>query len=247
MVDEKVLARVYLHAVLPCLEIITSNNHAAQKIAGRFNGTIVLMVGFSGPRATLIFKDSVLTFVPWKIPRPDITLFFLNEKMVNRVFSGHAPGFVLPIKGITKINGFLTLIRLLKLMEDILQKDGGNNELKVCSMLHIMARAMAVVAVHEKESRTHAQHLQGSAEMAIRDLDAVHVDFTGETASFHPGNAQDPEFILTFSSSEVFLGVTSDTIDVMAAVCLEDMTLKGNLHMGQTIDIFLDKIGRYLR
>jgi hypothetical protein len=101
--------------------------------------------------------------------------------------------------------------------------------------------------VHEKESRMHALQLQGSAEIAIRDLDAVHVDFTGENASYHSGNAQDPEFILTFSSSDVFLGVTSDTIDVMAAVCLEDMSLKGNLHMGQTIDIFLDKIGRYLQ
>ncbi|HPJ93166.1 MAG TPA: hypothetical protein PKY89_04575 [Deltaproteobacteria bacterium] len=247
MVDEKVLARVYLHAVLPCLAIITGNNNAAQKIAERFNGTISFMVGLSGPRATLTIKDSVLTFVPWKIPRPDITLFFLNDKMVNRLFSGHAPGFVLPIKGFTKINGFLTLIKLLKLMEDILQKDGGNNELKARAMLHIMARAMAVVAVHEKESRTHAQHLKGSAEIAIRGLDTVHVDFTGETASFHPGNAQDPEFSLTFSSGDVFLGVANDTIDVMAAVCLEDMTLKGNLHMGQTIDILLDKIGRYLR
>lgn len=247
MVDEKVLARVFLHAVLPCLEIITKNDPEAQNIAKRFTGTISFITGLSGPRATIAIKDARVSFMPWKIHHPDIVLFFVNERVLNKVFAGKTPAFPLPIKGITRISGLIVLMKLLKQMENTLQKEEVNKDLKAQSMLHIMARAMEIMANHEEESRALADHMEGITEFTIKGLDAVHVDFTGQKASYCAGPASHPDLILEFSSSDVFLGVTDDRVDVMAAICLEAMSLKGNLHMGQTVNIFLDKIGSYLQ
>jgi putative sterol carrier protein len=247
MLDNKVLARIFLHAVLPCLEIITRADNKAQSIAGNFTGSISFITGFSGPRATLTFDDACLTFLPWKINKPDIVLFFANEKILNKAFSGAGVAFPLPVKGITRIRGILALMKLLKYMEDILQKREGNKDLKARSTLQIMARAMEIMANHERESQELAQHMKGVVEIAIKNLDCTQINFSGKKVISTGGISTSPDFILEFSTSDVFLGVVDDTVDVMAAACLGEIALKGNLHMGQNVNILFDKIGQYLQ
>lgn len=247
MLDKNVLARIHLHAVLPCLEIITEEDAKAQNIAKNFNGSISFLTGFRGPRATLSIHDACLTFLPWKIDNPDIVLFFANEKILNRAFSGAGYAFPLPVKGITRIRGIITLMKLLKYMEDILQRGEGSKDLKARSTLQIIARAMEIISNHEKESRKLAQHMKGVVEIAIKNLDCFQVDFSGKDVISTGGISTSPDFILEFSTSDVFLGVVDDTVDVMAAACLGDIALKGNLHMGQNINILFAKIGKYLQ
>ncbi|HOJ13765.1 MAG TPA: hypothetical protein PLT69_04655, partial [Deltaproteobacteria bacterium] len=60
------------------------------------------------------------------------------------------------------------------------------------------------------------------------------------------GHAPSADFILEFANSEVFLDVADDKVDVMARACLGDVSLKGDLHMGQVLSRGLDVVGRYL-
>jgi hypothetical protein len=89
--------------------------------------------------------------------------------------------------------------------------------------------------------------MKGVVEIAIKNLDSAHVDFSGKEVISTGGTSPSPDFILEFSTSDVFLGVVDDTVDVMAAACLGDIVLRGNLHMGQSVNILFDKIGQYLK
>ena len=52
---------------------------------------------------------------------------------------------------------------------------------------------------------------------------------------------------MEFDNSDMVLDVADDKVDVMAAICLEEMSLKGNLHMGDILNGFLDRLGLYLQ
>jgi len=52
---------------------------------------------------------------------------------------------------------------------------------------------------------------------------------------------------MEFSSEEVFLDLTEDKVDVFAAICLEDIRIQGDLHMGDIVNGLLDRVGVYLQ
>lgn len=247
MVDEKVLSRVYLEAVLPCLEVLTQRDAQASQIAARWNGSIRFCVGLSGPRSTVVLRNARATVTPSPLPGPDVALFFPHVRMLNNLFRGTGLQLALPWKGLTKIKGLLTFSKLAERMQAVLEStDGSTLELRAELTLGLMSRAIAVLAGHDPEYRLKAAHLHGVTEFCIRNGPASHVDFSGGAARAHLGKASSPDFILEFADSPLFLAVADDKVDVLAEACLGRISLKGDLHMGQVINTALDKIGEYL-
>ena len=247
MVDEKVLSRVYLEAVLPCLEVLTQRDTQASLIAAKWNGSIRFSVGISGPRSTVELRNARARVSPSPLPGPDVALFFPHETMLNNLFRGKGLQIALPWKGITRIKGLLTFSKLAERMQAVLEStDSGTLELRAELMLGLMSRAIAVLAQHDPEYKPKAAHLHGITEFKIRNGLASHVDFSRGTAKAYAGRASSPDFMLEFADSPLFLDVADDKVDVLAKACLGQISLKGDLHMGQVVNIALDKIGEYL-
>ncbi len=247
MVNEKVLSRVYLEAVLPCLEALTRRDDQASQIASRWNGSIRFSVGISGPRSTVELRNARAKVSPRALPGPDVALFFPHETLLNNLFRGKGFQIALPWKGLTRIKGLLTFSKLAERMQAVLEsRDGTTLELRAELMLGLMSRAIAVLAQHDPEYATKAARLHGITEFRIMTGLASHVDFSGRAAKAYAGRASSPDFMLEFADSPLFLDVADDKADVMALACLGRISLKGDLHMGQVVNIALDKIGEYL-
>jgi hypothetical protein len=245
MLDDMVLAKIYLAGVLPALEPLTAGNAEASLIAGQWSGTIRFAAGLGGPRSDVIFREGRIKVVPEGKGRCDIFLFFPTLAMANALFAGKGFSLPLPLKGLTRIKGLMVFSRLAKHMEQVLDGRAGPENLRSRMTLGIMGRSMAVIAANDPEMAPLAKKLHGIAEFRIREGQAVHVDFSGSTR-FVAGPSGAPDFLLEFASDGLFLKVAEDKVDVLAEACLLNIALKGDLHMGQIVNTLLDRIALYL-
>jgi len=247
MQNEDVLAGIHLNAVLSNLEILAREDAEASSIAGTWNGGILLTVGLQGPRVTLEMKQGKVSVMPGRNGNPGIVLFFPTARMLNNLFTGAGRGFPVPVKGLFRVKGLKAFAGLAKRMEAVLKGADAPRKLKAGLLINTVGRTVAVLAASEPESRKAASGLRGVAELRIKDSEAVHITFTGQGASAASGHALDPDLVMEFSSEDVFLALTEDRVDVFAAICLEDIRIQGDLHMGDIVNLLLDRVGVYLR
>lgn len=247
MQNEDVLARIHLNAVLSNLEILAREDKEASAIAGTWNGGILLMAGLQGPSATLEMKQGEVRVTPGRSGNAGIILFFPTVRMLNNLFTGAGRGFPVPVKGLFRIKGLKAFAGLAKRMEAVLKDADAPRKLKARLLINTVGRTVAVLAASEPESRKAASGLRGVAELRIKDSEAVHITFTGQGATSASGHAPDPDLVMEFSSEEVFLDLTEDKVDVFAAICLEDIRIQGDLHMGDIVNGLLDQVGVYLQ
>lgn len=247
MQNEDVLARIHLNAVLSNLEILAREDKEASAIAGTWNGGILLIAGLQGPSATLEMKQGEVRVTPGRTGNTGIILFFPTVRMLNNLFTGTGRGFPVPLKGLFRIKGLKAFAGLAKRMEAVLKGADAPRKLKARLLINTVGRTVAVLAASEPESRKAASGLRGIAELRIKDSEAVHITFTGQGATAASGHAPDPDLVMEFSSEEVFLDLTQDKVDVFAAICLEDIRIQGDLHMGDIVNGLLDQVGVYLQ
>lgn len=246
MIYEQVLAKVYLGAVLPVLEVLSEEDPAASSHAGQWTGRIRFRVGFTGPRCDVVFKDSRVKIEPGARGRPDILLFFPTAAMLNALFSGRGPGIPIPLKGFTRLKGLLVFSRLAKHMETVLNTGAAPGKLRARLTLDILARAMAIISRDDPGMRPLAKKIHGTAQFRIKDGHAVYVDFTRDEPEGVTGAHPSPDLLLQFATDDLFLKVSQDKVDVMAQACLLNIVFQGDLHLGQVVNIFLDRLSEYL-
>ncbi|HOM30044.1 MAG TPA: SCP2 sterol-binding domain-containing protein [Deltaproteobacteria bacterium] len=246
MVHAATLARVYLLAVLPCLETLSELDPRTQAIAGAWNGDIRLSVAARGPHCTVGIRGGRVAVFDRALAGPDVALFFPHPLFLNNLFKGKHLVVALPWKGLTRVKGLLVFSRLASRMQAVLEGRAGSPQLRAGLTIGLLARSLAVAATWDPLFKQDASRLEGVAEFSIRGGPGAHVHFQGGKATAYPGHAPSADFILEFANSEVFLDVADDKVDVMARACLGDVSLKGDLHMGQVLSRGLDVVGRYL-
>jgi len=247
MRNEDVLARIHLDAVLSNFEILAQEDPAANALARAWNGNILFAVGIAGPRTTLEIKNGKIKVMTGKVGDPGIVLFFPTARLLNNMFTGTGVGFPVPLKGLTKAKGLFVFMKLAKRMEAILKGENPPRDLKAKLLMNTLGRSIATIAAHEPESKAAALSIRGVTELRIKNGPAVNITFAGERVTAKGGNAPDPDLIMEFGTPELFLDLADDKVDVFAAICLEDMLLQGDLHMGDVVNTFLDKVGVYLQ
>lgn len=247
MRNEKVLTRIHLDAILSNLEILAQDDKETATLAAGWNGSILFVAGLGGPKTTLEMRGGAIKASPGKVGNPDIVLFFPTEKLLNNMFTGQGVGFPIPVKGLIKAKGLIIFTKLAKRMEDVLKGPNPPKALKAKLLLNTISKTIAAIANFEPESQAAAKTIKGVAELRIKNGYAVNVTFTGSSAIAGRGNAPNPDLIMEFSTEDLFLDLADDKVDVFAAICLEDMALQGDLHMGDVVNTFLDKVGIYLQ
>jgi hypothetical protein len=136
--------------------------------------------------------------------------------------------------------------RLARHMEKVLDKGMAPEKLRARLTMDILARAMAIIAREDPEMRPLAKQIHGTVEFRIKDGHAVHIDFSGSEPRGVAGKAPSPDLLLQFASDDLFLKVAEDKVDVLAQACLLNILFQGDLHMGQIVNVMLDRIGMYL-
>ena len=247
MQNEDVLARIHLNAVLSNLEILAREDKEASAIAGTWNGGILLMVGLQGPKVTLEMREGAVRVATGRTGNPGIVLLFPTARMLNNLFTGACRGFPVRVKGQFRIKGLKAFAGLAERMEAVLKGADAPRKIKARLLLNTVGRTVAVLAASEPESQKAAFGLRGVAELRIKDSEAVHIIFTEQGATAGSGRAPNPDLVMEFSSEEVFLDLTEDKVDVFAAICLEDIRIQGDLHMGDVVNGLLDRVGVYLQ
>lgn len=247
MQNEDVLARIHMDAVLSNFEILTREDAEAFSIAKGWNGSIFFMVGIKGPRATLEMKHGDIRVGPGKAGKPDIILFFPTARILNNLFTGAGSGFPIPLKGLLKAKGLKVFSKLAKRMEAILKGANPPREIKARLLINTVGKAIAAIAALEPESQVIARGIKGIAEVRIKNDEAVNITFSGQDVIARNGQAPDADLVMEFATQDLFLDIVDDKVDVFAAICLEDIRVEGDLHMGEEMILFLDKVGIYLQ
>ncbi len=244
MLNESVLARINLDAVLSNLEIMAQEDPQTKELAKKWNGTITFKVGLNGPVTTLEIKGGNIRVFSGSAS--GIVLFFPCNCLLNNMFSGEGVGFPIPVKGFTKMAGLLNFIKLAERMEEILKGDNPPVELKAKLLLNTVAKTMAIIANYDPSMAAEAAALHGVAQLSVRDGYAVNVTFTGSNAIAANSAAKDFDLLMEFKDSQFFIDLADDKVDTFAAMCLRDLVTEGDLHMADIVNVFLDKIGTYL-
>lgn len=247
MRNEDVLARIHMDAVLSNFEILTREDADASSSAREWNGNIFFMVGMKGPRATLEMKDGAVMVAKGKTGKPDIVLFFPTASILNNLFTGTSSGFPIPLKGLLKAKGLKVFSNLGKRMEAILKGANPPREIKARLLINTVGKAIAAIAAFEPESQVIARGIRGVAEIRIKNDEAVNITFSGGDVIARNGRVPDPDLVMEFATKDLFLDIVDDKVDVFAAICLEDILVEGDLHMGEVVNLFLDKVGVYLQ
>ena len=247
MQNQDVLARIHMGAILSNFEILTKEDADAFSLARTWNGRIFFIVGLKGPRATLEMKNGAVSVAQGKTGKPDIVLFFPTASILNNLFTGTGSGFPIPLKGLLKARGLKVFSSLAKRMEAILKGANPPRKIKARLLINTVGKAIAAIAASEPESQIIARNLRGIAEVRIKDDEAVNITFGGQDVTARNGRATDPDLVMEFATRDLFLDIVDDRVDVFAAICLEDILVEGDLHMGEAINLFLDRVGVYLQ
>ncbi|MCK7512629.1 MAG: hypothetical protein MZV70_57050 [Desulfobacterales bacterium] len=184
------------------------------------------------------------------MPRPDIGLFFPERPHAQQPLQGqrahHPPALQGPFQD-ERAPGVLEASP-----SGCRRSLTGKMQSAVELRAELMTRAHVQGHCCAREPRPGIQsawlrQLHGAAEFRIKNGFASHVDFSGTDRQAHPpAGPSSPDFILEFADSPLFLAVSEDKVDVLAKACLGEISLRGDLHMGQILNIALDKIGEYL-
>ncbi|PKN87169.1 MAG: hypothetical protein CVU51_06040 [Deltaproteobacteria bacterium HGW-Deltaproteobacteria-1] len=132
-------------------------------------------------------------------------------------------------------------------MEAILKGANPPREIKARLLINTVGKAIAAIAALEPESQVIARGIKGIAEVRIKNDEAVNITFSGQDVIARNGQAPDADLVMEFATQDLFLDIVDDKVDVFAAICLEDIRVEGDLHMGEEMILFLDKVGIYLQ
>ncbi|HEY9159900.1 MAG TPA: hypothetical protein VIS94_02290 [Desulfomonilia bacterium] len=248
---EKVLSHVFLDAVFTNFEILAQEDpESAALIAGK-NVSIMFVAGIGGPKATITIRNSQIKVVSGKVGNPDIIMFFPIARLMTNMLSKKGFGIPIPIImpwSLPKVSGLLTFMKLGDRLDTILKGPNPPKKLKAKLLLNTIAKTIAAICNNEPESRATASTLNGIAELRIKNGDAVNILFSGSNDVVgRNGNADDFDLLMEFIDEDFFLQVADDKVDLMVSITLGDMVLSGNLHMGDVVNSYLDKVGLYLQ
>lgn len=241
-----VLARIYLHAVLPCLEVLTERDGSAKLIAGQWKGSIRFHVSLRGPSCTVRLGDGRARVSAVTYPGPTIALFFPHPAMLTNVFEGKKFALALPWRGLLSLAGLKVFSSLAKRLQEVLENDPDTSPLKAEMTLGIVARALAVLSVYDPVFSRPASKLTGTAQFRIRKGPGAYVRFRGKSAEAFTGICDGSDLTIEFDSGELFLKATRDEVDTVAETCLGRISVSGDLHMAQIINQGLDELATYL-
>ncbi|MCZ7585566.1 MAG: hypothetical protein M5R36_20715 [Deltaproteobacteria bacterium] len=252
MVDQNVLARLHLSAVLQNLEEVVAHDAEAGAIARDWNhvlqfscpGGIGAHVEFGGGRARV---------TPGTTSWPQVALWLPSATQLNHMFMGE--GFALPIpwSGPWRVGLLKGFAALSKRMEHYLRPDDAtladrkNFEFHTKCLLYTAVFGLKEVGEYDAKAAPSARSApDGVAEFRIKGGPSACLVVKGGKLFPKKGAAVSPNAVLEFEDYDAAFGVLSGKSDAMALMGSCRAKLAGRVPLIDKLNAALDRLAVYL-
>jgi len=249
---ENVKARLYLYAVLHLFEELAKRDAEAKEIIKKHSGVIQFKAPGDLSAQVEISPDGVVA-TPGTDKKPTVSLFLPSVSMLNNLFEG---GFALPIpvKGLLKMGlvmkGFDPLgKRLEAYMDNVENPPGGKKGKEMVASLLMTAAIFGAAQVGNADESVKdvvKKIPDGIAHLEIKGGPSVYLKKEGTIFTAAKGKPGDYTVYLGFKDYDTAYAMFTDTLDLMAAICLGDIDLSGSLAMVEQLAVLMEKAGAYL-
>jgi hypothetical protein len=251
-----VLSRLYLGAVLPCLDDLTEQDPVSQSILGAMDASISIRI-VGGPAATLSFRSGRAAWTAGSTPAPSVLLLFLSNSHLNAFFSGKKWALPIPLWGGWRVGVLARFAKLAERLEAVL--DGHPSVLNSAQGRRLHARLSLVAA--GLGLRPLAQG-DVTAQTSLRTLPAGLASFSIEgephsTVWFDNGSRdcaagwcdppRVPEVRIVFDGVETAFCALRDEIDTLAAVGLGQIRIDGLVPLADGLNFVMQRLRVYLK
>lgn len=254
-VYKKIKARLYLNAVLPAFEDLLLQSEAAQETIGDKNFVFTFQTS-SGLKSSLSFQDQTCTFEKSGSLRSQIIIHFITEDHLNKEFEKQGFRLPIPIKGSTRFSDIKVFKALSAQLESTLRptgdqlKDPDFHNLHVGMQLGIALRAAIELATHEKVSRNIMRHTpEGLAYFHVGDEKGYGAWIRWNRGRLEAAKGEPPsppDVTVEFADAETALKAVGNQIDVMAAIGLNQIRIKGLVPLADSLGYIFERIPLYI-
>jgi len=252
MIDQNVLARLHLSAVLQNIEEIVEYDPEAKKIAGDWNHVLQFSCP-GGIAAHIEFGGGKARVFPGTTAMPDIGLWFPAPLLLNRMFTGE--GFTVPIPwmGAWKIALLKGFTKLAERLEFFLKPDektlSNKNHLEFHTRCLMNTAVFGLKAVGEHDDHVRpliASARDGVVEFRIKKGPAAFITVKNGRLHPHKGPAKEPSVVMELKNYETAFGLFSGKLDAMALMGACDLTVQGYIPLIDKLNAALDRLPAYL-
>ncbi len=249
-VHDRVLAGMYLHAVLPRLADLVRLDDEAREIARGLD----LAVGFRvvrGPRALIELRRGEVA--AHRDGGGDVCLLFPTCSLLNRMFAGEKVT-PLPLWGLHRLGALKALTRLTDRLtaylkpSDEAMRDAALRAKHVELSLLVGLAATREVARHDPRARRVAEALHDATIQyrVLPDGPVATVEIRHGEIEARPGGVADPSTSIDIQDLDLAVGLIRNQVDTFAANGAGRIKASGDLHVADQFNHLFERVGFYL-
>lgn len=253
--QRKLKAQLYLRAVLPAFEELLEKSELARAALGERAFSICFQVG-SRLKTVLDFREGRCRWLRKGRARDaDVILHFVTEAQLNKEFEKTGFSLPIPLKGQTRIKDILVFKELTALFEGYMRGDAAMEadpsfeSLMTGMQLGIALRATKVLVQHEPVSKMILRDApEGLAYFSVgEDGYGAWLEWSqGVLESGTGAPERRADALIEFADPKTALQVVGNRIDVMAAVGLGDIRVRGLIPLADALGYVFERIPLYI-
>ena len=254
--DPKVLCRLYLNAVLPCLADLTHEDPAARAIGADVDASIVLCV-LGGPAVTLHWRHGEIAWAAGFGPKPSVILAFLSDRHLNAFFDGKKWAAPLPLWGgwrVGLLKRFSALAaRLEQVMDgapEVIENADGRRLHARLTLITVGLGLQALAQGDQAVRRILGTLPPGLASFSIAGESKARVWFDHGSPGQQAGwgdPPRRPDVIVQFADIGVAYDVMREQIDTLAAVGAGRIRVDGLVPLADGLNFAMERLRVYLK
>jgi hypothetical protein len=251
-----VLCRLYLNAVMPCLDALASNDAAARDILGDTRAKLVFRVQ-GGPAITIGIADGAVTVTRGAAAGAAVILHFFSDRHLNASFAGKRWALPLLAWGGWRIGLLTRFTRLTDRLKAVM--DGSAEVLATAEGRALHARLSLIAAglglgplARGDSSAQAALSLAppGLAVFAIRGAHHATVWFDHGSRDCNAGwgpPPREPDVEISFIDSAVAFAALRGEIDTIAAIGAGQIRVSGLIPLADGVNMAMERLSDYLQ
>jgi hypothetical protein len=252
----KVLSRLYLHAVLPCLTDLAEQDPAVRAKLGDLNASIVLGIG-GGPAVTLQFSQGRIAYREGVTAWPSARLLFLSSRHLNAFFSGQKWAVPVPVWGAWRIGFLARFSAIAAILDAVLNGEPATLATapgrRLYARLSLIAAGLGLQTLAEGDEQAHAALRTvppGLATFTIRGEAGATVWFEHACGTHSAGWGEaprQPDVSIAFADIDVAYAAMRDEIDTMAALGSGHIEVAGLVPLADGLNVAMERLRVYLQ
>jgi len=253
-VDEMLLSRLHLHAVLPALEASARLVPQGRDSVAHASFALGLRVA-GGPAAMISASGGIVRVEPAVPARGGAVLHFLRPGHLNAIFLQHFAFPPLPVRGWLHFAKLRPFLRLTKVLDDTLQPtadaltDADFRQRHLLISFQVALRAVPIVAREDPIAiRTLANTPPGLLVIRIPDVPFVASVLweNGSLTSDLGEPTRAPDATVTIRDEETARLLLASAIDPQVALGLGRVRVDGLIPLADGLDVLLHRVDAYL-